>query len=76
MGSFVPEEAKNVGGLDRKLRAVLGTLLALAGAGLFATGRVTVAVMALAGGAGLLFNAVTGFCGMNALFGVDTCSRE
>ena len=72
----VPEGARNVGGLDRKLRAVAGTLFVVAGLALVADGSGTYGVVALAAGAGLLVNAATGFCAMNALFGVDTCSRE
>jgi hypothetical protein len=72
---LVPEEVKNVGGLDRRARGVAGTLLVGIGVWLFAGGRAYAGVALLAG-VGLLFNAVTGFCGMNALLGVDTCSRE
>jgi hypothetical protein len=72
---LIPEEARNVGGLDRQARAVVGTLLLGVGVWLFSGGR-SYAGVAIVAGAGLLFNAVTGFCGMNALLGVDTCSRE
>ncbi len=69
-------EARNVGGLDRKLRGLAGTLLLVAGLGAFVSGLGTVGAVAALTGVGLLFNAVTGFCVMNALLGIDTCSRE
>jgi len=69
---------KNVGGVDRQLRFVVGALLLVAGAVVAATGAAggTVALVALAGGVGLLFNAVTQRCLMNRLFGVDTCGEN
>lgn len=67
---------RNVGGVDRMVRGILGVgllvataLATLAGRPLFATGAALASV-------GLLFNAVVGWCGVNALFGIDTCSRE
>ncbi|WP_159901188.1 YgaP-like transmembrane domain [Salinirussus salinus] len=68
---------KNVGGLDRQVRFVAGAvLLAVALAGLLAdaVGR-PVALVALAGAAGLLFNALTQRCLLNRLLGVDTCGE-
>ncbi|ELZ34987.1 hypothetical protein C474_01462 [Halogeometricum pallidum JCM 14848] len=63
---------RNVGGWDRVLRGVLGIWLSVvAVAASLDEKRTTAAVAALAG-AGLLQNAATGFCGCNALFGVDT----
>jgi hypothetical protein len=66
---------KNVGGLDRTVRFVAGSVLAVVGlAGLLTTVLgATVAAMALGGGAALLFNAVTQRCLMNKLLGIDTC---
>ncbi|WP_455448460.1 YgaP family membrane protein [Natrinema thermotolerans] len=72
---------RNVGGLDRIVRAVLGSwVLAVAVAALVAGRRATAAVLAV-GAAGLLFNATVRFCGGNYLLGIDTtddgsCSRE
>lgn len=72
---------RNVGGFDRIVRGVLGIwLVAVAGAAVVAGRRVT-AVTAAVAGAGLLFNAVTQFCGGNLLLRIDTtesasCSRE
>lgn len=66
---------KNVGGLDRRVRFVAGTVLlavALTAAGTDVVGQ-PVALVALAGAAGLLFNAVTQRCLLNRLLGIDTC---
>ena len=66
---------KNVGGLDRQIRFVAGTVLlavALAGIVTDVVGQ-PVALIALAGAAGLLFNAVAQRCLLNRLLGVDTC---
>ncbi len=73
---LVPERARNVGGTDRKLRWVGGTALVAVGAAALATGWTTAGAVVGLTGAGLLLNAVTGFCAVNALLGVDTCSRE
>jgi hypothetical protein len=70
------ELQKNVGGLDRMARGVLGTLLVAAAVVAVVWGRPGVGILALVAGGGLLFNAATQFCGANALLGVDTCSRE
>ncbi|MFC4450130.1 YgaP family membrane protein [Halorussus aquaticus] len=67
---------RNVGGLDRIARAVGGVALVAVAVGAFFTGRDGIGVAAVLGGAGLLFNAATQFCGVNALLGIDTCSRE
>jgi len=67
---------RNVGGLDRLLRAVLGTVLLVVAIGAVSTGRRSIAVIAGAGSVALLINAVTQFCGLNALLGIDTCSRD
>jgi uncharacterized membrane protein len=67
---------RNVGGRDRLVRGVLGTTLVVAAVGAVLAGRQLVGVAAALVGAGLLFNAATQFCGVNALLGIDTCSRE
>lgn len=69
---------KNVGGLDRRLRFVAGTVLALAAVVAFAANGVgpELSLVALAGGAGLLFNAVTQRCLANQLLGIDTCTEN
>ncbi|QLK25302.1 DUF2892 domain-containing protein [Natrinema zhouii] len=72
---------RNVGGLDRIVRGVLGIwLLAVAGAAIL-TDRRAIAVTTAIAAAGLLFNATTRFCGGNYLLGIDTtetasCSQE
>jgi hypothetical protein len=66
---------KNVGGLDRQVRFVAGTVLlgvALAGVATDAVGQ-PVTLVALAGGVGLLFNALAQRCLLNRLLGLDTC---
>ena len=70
---------KNVGGLDRLVRAVVGVALAAAGIagglGYLPFGDLSGAVLT-AVGAGLLFSAVTGRCVANRLLGVNTCRRS
>lgn len=67
---------QNVGGIDRKLRAV-GAVVALIAAVVLATqGATTIALVAGLVGAGLGVNAVTGICLGNTLLGVNTCEWE
>jgi hypothetical protein len=67
-------EMRNVGGIDRIVRAVLAVgLLGVGAWGLFA-GETAIGAISLLAGAGLAFNAVTQFCVANHLLGVDTCS--
>jgi hypothetical protein len=70
--------AKNVGGVDRWIRAVVGVVLAAAGvaSGLdyLPFGTLGGTVMA-AGSAGLLCNVVTQRCIANRLLGLNTCER-
>ncbi|ELY74243.1 DUF2892 domain-containing protein [Natrinema pallidum] len=71
---------RNVGGLDRLARGIVGLgLLAVAVAALVADRRGTAVATGIAA-AGLLFNATTRFCGGNYVLGIDTteasCSRE
>ena len=66
---------KNVGGVDRQIRLLAGALLltvALAGLVTDAAGQ-SLSLVALAGAAGLLFNAVAQRCLLNRLLGIDTC---
>ena len=67
---------RNVGGRDRKARGVLGVLLGLAAVVALGFDRRTQAAVVGVAAAGLLFNAVVGFCGLNALLGIDTCQRN
>ncbi len=66
---------RNVGGRDRIVRGVLGGSLLIVALGAVLTGRQTVGIVAALAGIGLSVNAASGFCGMNALLGIDTCSR-
>jgi threonine dehydrogenase-like Zn-dependent dehydrogenase len=67
---------KNVGGFDRVARGILGIGLVVVALSGFTAGRRLTAIVAGLGAAGLLFNAATQFCGLNALLGIDTCSHE
>lgn len=67
---------KNVGGLDRLLRAAFAMAFVAIGAWALLDSRVLFGVTALLAATGLLFNVVTQFCGVNAMFGVDTCSWD
>jgi hypothetical protein len=65
---------RNVGGLDRTLRAV-GAVLALVVAALaWQFDADSASLVAVLVAAGLGFNALTGFCWGNKLFGIDTCT--
>lgn len=72
----VPEEMRNVGGLDRSVRGAAGIVALVAGLAAIVAGRSTLGTVVFVAGVGLLFNAVTQFCGVNAVLGVDTCSRS
>ena len=71
---MLPE--KNVGGTDRKVRAALGLLLAVGAVLALRSDRRPVGAIAGITAAGLLFNAVTCFCGLNATLGIDTARGE
>jgi drug/metabolite transporter (DMT)-like permease len=69
--------AKNVGGRDRQVRAILAVVFAVVGIGA-GVGVVPVlgplgAALCLAAAAGFGFNAVTQRCMGNYVLGVDTC---
>lgn len=66
----------NVGGLDRIARAVVGIALVAAAVGAFFAARRGIGTVAALAGSALLFNAATQFCGVNALLGIDICSRK
>ncbi|SEO92516.1 Protein of unknown function [Halogranum amylolyticum] len=68
--------SKNVGGADRVLRGVLGTWLVVVAVAAYLDDKRLTAATAAVAGAGLLQNAATGFCGGNALFGIDTTSDD
>jgi hypothetical protein len=63
---------KNVGGRDRLVRALLAIALTVAAVQALWTGRRTLGLLAGLGALGTGFNAVTCFCGVNAVLGVDT----
>ena len=69
-------DRRNVGGIDRKLRAALAVVFLAAGGWGLLAGQTALGVVALLAGAGFAFNAVSGFCVGNYLLGVDTCSWD
>jgi len=64
---------KNVGTVDRVIRAIVG-ILALGGA-FFVSGTVFKVILAIVGIV-MLFTAITGFCGLYRIFGISTCPTE
>ena len=66
---------KNVGGRDRRFRAVLAVISTLVAAYALRSGRGSVGLVAAAAAVGFGFNAVTCFCGVNQVLGVDTTDR-
>jgi len=69
-------DVRNVGGRDRLARAVLAVALAAIAVVSLRGGDRTVGVLAGVAAAGLGFNAVTCFCGVNAALGIDTTTGE
>ncbi|PSP25227.1 hypothetical protein BRC61_00425 [Halobacteriales archaeon QH_10_65_19] len=65
-----------VGGFDRLARAALAVVFVGIGVVALIEGRALLGTGALLAGAGFGFNAVTGFCGVNAILGVNTCSPD
>ncbi|MDG5758658.1 DUF2892 domain-containing protein [Natronococcus sp. A-GB1] len=63
---------RNVGGLDRIARGVLGIWLVAVAAAAYRNGKRSRAAIAGIAGLGLLQNATTCFCGGNYLLGIDT----
>ena len=66
---------RNVGGRDRIARAVLAVSLAAVAAQAFRSGNRTRGLLVAVAAAGLAFNAVTCFCGLNRTLGIDTTSE-
>lgn len=67
--------ACNVGGIDRGTRLVLGAaLILIAYLGLLP--RAWLAAISYAGGAVLFMTAVSSWCPLNQLIGINTCSRK
>lgn len=67
---------KNVGGRDRIARGVLGSILLAVALVAYRRENASTAALAALASSGLLFNAVTQFCGCNAALGVDTTSGD
>jgi len=67
---------RNVGGRDRLVRTVLAVALAALAVVKLRGGDRTTGLLAGVAAAGLGFNAVTCFCGLNAALGVDTTTEE
>ena len=70
----VPERMRNVGGYDRLARAALGVVLFAVAVAAALSGQRLLAVFGTIASAGMLLNAATQFCGINAVLGLDTCS--
>lgn len=81
-GHFAPGLAashmllRNVGGLDRTLRAALAVALLVVAVRANREGNRFVAEFAAVAAASFLFTAVTCFCGLNAVLGIDATSRD
>jgi hypothetical protein len=69
-------DVRNVGGRDRLARAGLAVALAAIAVVSLRAGDRTTGVLAGVAAAGLGFNAVTCFCGVNAALGIDTTTGE
>lgn len=67
---------RNVGGIDRIVRGVLGIWLVVVAVAAYLDDQRTKAVITGVAGAGLLQNASTQFCGCNAAFGIDTTATQ
>ena len=66
----------NVGGTDRIARGLLGLALLAGAVGAMLADMRSLGVAVAVAGVIVLFTAVTRFCGVYTLLGVDTCSRE
>lgn len=67
---------RNVGGVDRIARGLLAVCLAVLAVGALRSGNRSLGGLAALGALGAGFNATTCFCGVNALFGLDTTGPE
>jgi len=63
---------RNVGGPDRAVRAALAVVLAAVAVLAVRAGDATLGLLAGVGAVSLGFNAVTCFCGVNRVLGIDT----
>lgn len=67
---------KNVGGRDRIARAIVALALFAASLAGMRRRRYLLAGTCWTASGMALFNVVSGYCGVNALLGVDTCACE
>ncbi|WP_336000844.1 YgaP family membrane protein [Halorientalis halophila] len=67
---------KNVGGADRKGRALLAIVLTVVAVTALQRGNRGTGIVAGLAALGFGFNATTCFCGLNAALGVDTTDGE
>lgn len=67
--------SNNVGGKDRLLRAVFAVVLSIVAVKSLRSGKRSLGALAAVGALGAGFNAVTCFCGLNALLGIDTADE-
>ncbi|SFS47731.1 YgaP family membrane protein [Halostagnicola kamekurae] len=67
---------RNIGTVDRTIRGVLGIWLLVTGIAALRDEQPTKAATLGTAGVGLVVNWYTGFCGGNALFGIDTSAGE
>jgi len=63
---------RNVGGLDRLVRVALTVVLTVVSVVALANGQWALGGASGAGALGVGFNAVAGWCGLNALCGIDS----
>jgi hypothetical protein len=66
---------RNVGGVDRLVRALLAVALTVVAVSALRSGNRSLGVVAALGAVGAGFNATACFCGLNAALGLDT-TRE
>ncbi len=67
---------RNVGGIDRIARGVVGVCLLVVAVGALLAGRRSAGVAAAVGSTALLFNFTTARGGLNKLLGINTCPNE
>lgn len=67
---------QNVGEFDRAVRGALGIWLIVVGIAARTQNQNLASLISLLAGAGLLQNALTGFCGGNWLFRIDTTATD
>ncbi|MDD3626771.1 MAG: DUF2892 domain-containing protein [bacterium] len=62
---------KNIGPVDRVIRAILG--IVMIPSALFFVSVLWLKIVLIVVGVILIFTAITGFCGLYTLFGINTC---